>query len=110
MTPGKYDLKLYRGDFYEWRFRLWQDKERTIAADLTGATVAAEFRDKPGGQTIVAFDCVITQPNIIDMTMTEALWTDAPSGGAWDMEIDFPTGPGTVLAGKVIVTEDVTNS
>lgn len=110
MNPGKYDLRLYRGDFEAWRCQLWQDTARTVAVDLAAATAAAEFRDKPGGTTVVAFDCTITQPNIIDIQMTADLWAGAPAGGVWDLEVTFPDGPTTVLAGKVTVTPDVTNS
>ena len=109
--PGKYDLSLYRGDSFEWRFQLWEDEARTDPVDLTGATVAAEFRDKSGGLTIVAFRCVVTLPNIIDVFMDAAMWAGAPATGVWDLQITFLDGEvRTVVAGKVAVTADVTDS
>ena len=56
MTPGKFDLKLYRGDSYMWRVTLYSDTAGTVPIDLTGATVAAQFRDKPGGVVVVDWD------------------------------------------------------
>jgi hypothetical protein len=111
MAPGKYDLDLYRGDSYRWRFVLWNDDLKTDATDLTGATADAEFRDKSGGAKIVPFDCVVTTPNIIDMTMTPTMWTTAPPDGVWDLQVTFPDGEvRTFVAGDVNVTPDVTDS
>jgi hypothetical protein len=112
MTPGKFDLNLYRGDSYSWTFRLWADDEKTVAVDLTGATVAAEIREKPAGTSVVALTCTITPPNTIDVAMPASLWTGTVlPAGVWDLEVIYPTGEvATVVAGKVTVTADVTNS
>jgi len=108
---GKYDLVLYRGDSYTRRVRLWEDDLKTDPVDLTGATVAAEFRDKSGGTNVVALDCTITLPNIIDVSITPDMWVGAPTSGAWDLEVTYASGAViTYLAGKVTVTPDVTNS
>jgi hypothetical protein len=112
MKPGTFDLDLYRGDSYTWRFVLWADDAKTQPVDLAGATVAAEARDKPGGLNIVAFDCVVTPPNIIDVDLTAAMWAGVTVGTkAWDLEVTMADGEvRTVVAGKVTVTGDVTNS
>jgi hypothetical protein len=113
MTPGTYDLNLYRGDTWKARFQLYDVIDGAQSpVDLTGATVAAEIRDRPNGLTIVELDCVITLPNIIDVAMTPAMWTDAPTGtGAWDLEITYGNGDvHTAVAGKVTITADVTGS
>jgi len=109
--PGAYDLKLYRGDSYAWRFTLWADDARTVPADLTGATVAAEVRDKPAGSTVVALVCVVTLPNIVDVTLGGVSWLDMPASGAWDLQVTYAAGEvHTAVAGKVTVTTDVTAS
>ena len=111
MIPGKYDMKLYRGDWAGWRVKLYQDAARTIPFDLSEYTVASQLRDKPGGSTGVNLVCVITVPNIIDITITPVQWEDAPKSsiGAWDVEITDSFGnPFTPLAGKVDIINDVT--
>ena len=111
MTPGKFDLVLYRGDSYEWNFALWADANKTDPVDLTDAVVAAEIRDKPGGTSVVTLDCTVTLPNEIAVALTAAMWAGAPTTGAWDLEVSFPTGEvHTVVGGKVTVTADITNS
>jgi nitrogen fixation protein FixH len=112
MTPGNYNLGLYRGDSYQWEFHLWQDATKTTAVDLTGATVEAEIRDKPGGSTVFALTTTVTLPNVIDVEMPAALWAAfALTAGVWDLEVTAPDGTvSTYVAGKVTVTADVTNS
>ena len=112
MTPGVYDLNLYRGDTYAWKFTLWQDAEKTLPVDLTGAVARAEIRNASGGTTVATLDCEITLPNVIDVRMTALMWEDAPSkGGGWDLEVTFLDGTvRTYVAGKVRVTGDITNS
>jgi hypothetical protein len=111
MLPGKYDLGLYRGDSYAWRFQLWDDADQTEETDLTGVTAAAEIRDKSAGLQIVALDCAITLPNIIDVEMTPAMWADCPTKGIWDLQLTYTGGDvHTVVRGAVAVTPDVTDS
>lgn len=112
MIPGNLPLTLYRGDTGRWQFKLWTDAAKTVPADLTDATAAAQIRDKPGGENVTELACSVTPPNIIDMTLTAAQSALLPPAGAWDLQLTY-TGSGdvaTVLAGKVIVTSDVTNA
>ena len=109
--PGTFKLDLYRGDSYHWQARLWDDAPGGVATDLTGATVKAEIRDKSAGTKIVELTCTLTLPNIIDVTMTPAMWATCPSKGVWDLQVTMPSGEvRTVLAGDVTVTSDVTDS
>ena len=111
MTPGKYDLALYRGDTYSWRFQLWEDDARTDPVDLTGVVAESEIRDKSGGAVIMTLECVVTLPNIIDVELAADLWTGAPPAGAWDLQLTYATGEvRTVVAGKVVITPDITDS
>lgn len=111
MTPGRFDLDIYRGDTYAWRFLLWQDVATTVPVDLTGATAKAEIRDQPGGGQVGAMTCVVTLPNIIEATLPAAVSATLPTAAVWDLEVTFPgVRVNTMLAGEVTVTADVTSS
>lgn len=107
MIPGSYDLCIYRGDTGRWRFQVWQDAAKTVPADLAGAVARAQIRNAPGAGTPVDMACVVTAPNIIDMTLAPG--TTSPPRGVWDLEVEYPGGDiVTVLAGKVMTQPDVT--
>ncbi len=109
--PGICDLEFYRGDSQYFEVTLWDDTAFTVPVDLTGATAKAEIRDKSAGVFVVELDCAITPPNTIAVTMTPAMWVGAPSKGVWDLQLTMPSGEvRTVLAGKVDITADVTDS
>lgn len=109
--PAPYPLELYRGDTARWQFKLWADAYKTDPVDLTGVTVKAEIREAPGGADITELSCSVTTPNIIDMQLSAADAHDLPAAGAWDLQLTWPGGDiQTVLAGKVTVTADVTDS
>jgi hypothetical protein len=112
MTPGKYDLALYRGDTYRWKFQFWNDDAKTDPADLTGVTIKAEIRDKPQGtKQIVPMTTTLTVPNIIDMVLSATACATLLPKGAWDLQLTYAGGDVvTVLAGAVVVTADVTDS
>lgn len=110
MTPGNANLDVYRGDTQRWQFKLWTDTASTVATDLTGVTVSATVRDKAlGGSYETAPSCIVTLPNIIDMTLTSDQSRNLPAVGVWDLQVTFPSGDiFTVMRGAVIVTQDVT--
>lgn len=112
MLPASFNLDIYRGDTRRWQFRLWQDNNRTVPADLTGCTVVATIRDKllnPTFQTLLA--CTVEAPNIVDMLLTADQSRTLPAVGVWDLQITYPSGDiNTPLRGAAIVTMDVTNS
>jgi hypothetical protein len=111
MTPGDYPLALYRGDTYKWQFVLWADAGKTTPADLTGVTVKAEIRDRPGGTKIIPMTCAVVMPNKIDATLDASASRAVPATGAWDLQLTYPSGDvATVLAGAVTATLDVTDS
>lgn len=114
MTPGQYPLSLYRGDTYAWRFRLWQDQDKAIPADLTGVEVEAEVREKSGGPVIATFHTTVELPNIIIVQLEAEDWVGWTKAKCrWDLQLTYPTTPPeiiTVVAGAVTVTGDITDS
>ena len=110
MQPGNYQLNIYQGDTHRWSFRLWADEDQSSPVDMSGATAAAEIRDKPGGTVLTDMGCSITG-NSIDMLLTAANSRLIVVNGVWDLEITFASGDvQTVLKGKVLLTADVTHS
>lgn len=108
---GIFDLNLYRGDSYTWRFVLWADENRTEPVDLSDATVEAEIREKSAGVSITSLDCAITLPNVIDVSVTPVMYLTIPAKAMWDLELTFDgTRVHTPIKGAVAVTPDVTGS
>ena len=70
--PGTLPLRLYRGDSYSWQVRTWSDADHTQPADLTGVTAAAAIAGDLGG--VIAIDCAVTLPNLIDLDLAAASW------------------------------------
>lgn len=111
MTPGKYNLAIYRGDSYHWRFTLWEDIDRTDPVDLTGVTAKAEIRAASGGVVYTEIQCTVIQPNIIDGILSATASKLIPKTGVWDLQLTYGTGDvKTPLAGAVTITPDVTDS
>jgi hypothetical protein len=110
MNPGVGNLDIYRGDTKRWKCNLWADIKRTVPTDLTGVVANASIRDKAlGGSYETALTCVITLPNIIDVSLTAEQSRNLPAVGVWDLQLTYPSGDVyTVMKGAVIVTQDVT--
>jgi hypothetical protein len=110
-TPGNYSLNIYRGDTYHWLFTLYADEDKLVPFDLTGITPKAEIRDKPSGRVIAAIDCPVELPNIIKATLPAAASATIPQGSAWDLQLTYANGDvSTILAGRVMLTPDITDS
>jgi len=111
MPPANFKMSWYRGDSYGYRFKLWQDAEKTQPYDLTGATVKSEVRDKPGGVVLATLTTVIVEPNFVDLKVTPAMSKASFPKGEWDLEITFANGDvNTPIRGPVTVDADVTDS
>lgn len=111
--PGVYNLTIYRGDSVGFRVLLWADSELEDPVDLTGVTPKSQIRDRSGGVVVATFECVVTDPNIIDLYLTPAESAALSGGGVWDLQLTFSGETGkvrTVLTGKVRVVADVTDS
>jgi hypothetical protein len=108
--PQKYDMDLYRGDSAGWSFALWGDEAHTEPLILTDVVAEAEFRDKSAGSSVVTFACTIIG-NSVEVRLPATAWTGAPPGGGWDLQLTFADGSvRTVVAGRVVVTPDITDS
>jgi hypothetical protein len=111
MTPGNYDLCIYRGDTSRWRFVCWQDAAKTLPSDLTGAAAAAQIRDRPGGNQVTQLYCGVIAPNTVDVSILPADTANLPPRGVWDLQITYASSDiRTLVAGKVLVTGDVTQT
>jgi hypothetical protein len=111
MTPGNYNLTIYRGDSYRWQFKLWSDPAKTQPVDLNGVIVKAEIRDRSAGKLLATLACAVELPNIINVALDAATSHAMPAKGVWDLQLTYPsTDVATVLAGAVSVTDDVTDS
>lgn len=108
--PAKYPLALYRGDSYKWQFVFWLDDAKTQPIDLTGVVAAAQINDVFGGPNAIDMDCVITLPNIVDVSLIADKWTGISlKGGNWDLQMTYPSAEViTFVAGAVTVAQDVT--
>jgi len=115
MQPGRYDLRVYRGDTFRWTFVLWLDRKKAVPMDLAGATVKAEIRNRPAGATVIPLALEIELPNRIAAELTAAASSSLPVGlpqnMVWDLQITLPnTDVNTILRGDVVMTTDVTAS
>jgi hypothetical protein len=111
MTPGTYDLCIYRGDTGRWRFICWQDAAKTMPSDFTGAVAAAQIRDRPGGNQITQLYCGVIAPNTVDVAVLPADSANLPPRGVWDLQITYASSDiRTLVAGKVLVSGDVTQT
>lgn len=111
----KYDLELYRGDSYGWRFKFWEDANRTVPTDISEATIESEIRDKHAGSIITPLTCQLyvaeDEVNAVDVVLSAEECHALPKKGVWDLEITFADGQvRTPIGGDVIITPDVTNS
>jgi hypothetical protein len=109
MQPANLPLDLYRGDSGSMRVTLLDKAQQPI--DLTGAVAKCEIRDRPAGAQVTALTCVITLPNIIDVTLSAADSQKLPAKGVWDLQLTYASGEvKTPIGGQVQVTPDVTDS
>ena len=111
MTPGVYDLRLYRGDTARWEFVLWHDAARTVPVNLAGATAAGQIRDNAdSGQVIAELVCTISG-NTVSVTLPTDAAANLHPRGMWDLQLTWPSGDvQTVVSGGVYVRSDVTRA
>lgn len=108
---------VYRGDTFYAELTLWEDAGKTIPWDLVGAELMAEVRIGTGKPVLATFDCeLITDPNVVSMTLTPASTLLLPPTGAdplWDLQATWPAATPivhTLVRGTVHVEGDITDS
>lgn len=107
--PLAFPLAVYRGDtFTSPRFVLWHDAAGTQPVDLTGCTVTAQARPAADCDRVVDFDCVVTLPNTVYVSL-DAAASATMTTGVWDMQVLDSVGQVTTyVCGPVAVTPDIT--
>jgi hypothetical protein len=112
MAPQQASLTIYRGDTAHWTFTFWTDPGATVPYDLAGAVPKAEVRARPGTPVLATLSCAVTQPNIVDITLSAVESALLTSGTAkWDLQVTFPDATvRTIVAGPVTITADITDS
>lgn len=109
MLPATYDLSLYRGDTLRLQLRLWLNEDRDDPADLDGVIAASQIRLKPDGEPVLELQCLLTLPNVIDLTLDADASRNLPRKGVWDVQLIYPGGDViTPIGGKVTMKKDVT--
>lgn len=118
LPVGK-NLSIYKGDSYEFSFRLRAragDGTPGDYVDLTGCTAKAQIRQTEDSSTTIAeFTTEIPTQNGDDLGRVRLSLTSGQTsasnftGGKWDVQLTWPDGSvKTYLAGTVTVTKEVT--
>ncbi len=113
IRPGYWPVEFYKGDSSAWRVVIWLDTHRTYPYDLAGIQAKAEIREKSGALRLWSLTCVVTLPNIIDITLPASVSRDLPDEGVWDLQLTDMNNSErvvTILRGPVTVIPDVTDS
>lgn len=106
-VPAEVDLIVYQGDDLRWTIPVLQNGDPAI---LIGCTIDAQVRQTATDNNILATLAVTIADNNVSFWLAGDDSANLPKAGAvWDAQItdsgDFVT---TFVAGKVIVTEQVT--
>lgn len=104
--PALLPLRLYRGDDYIYRLRLWSDRAHTLPIPLDGVDAIAEIT--LDGVTI-PFTATVTLPNQIDLELSSDDWVGIEGkSGQWDLQLELADASiFTLLHGMVVVSGDV---
>jgi hypothetical protein len=113
VTVLSYPLELYYRDTVTRTFAVYLDDARTQPADLTGVTPRAQIRPEPlSSELLLELVCTVELPNLVHVNLAAGAWPATYFDvGVWDLELTYPTGAvGTLVAGPVRVTPDVTHT
>jgi hypothetical protein len=105
------DLALYQGDDYGAWVNVFHP-DQTVA-DLTGYTAQAQIRTAVADQqpaVTAEFTTAVVLPNQVSISLTHAQTVQFTGQNyRWDMQLTSAAGEiVTILAGKVMVTQEVT--
>lgn len=106
--PGEVDLCVYRGD--SGRVRVRVTDVDGLPVDVSTATFDCDFRANPDDVMTLISPSVVPVPgieNAVDIVLTPEESALLDADGVWDLEMTLGGEVTTLLAGKVIVTKDV---
>ena len=109
--PGVVDLCVYRGDSGRVRVRI-TDTEG-VPVDVSTATWDVDFRVSEDDPTVLCspdVEPVAGEPNAVDIVLTAACSENLNEDGVWDMQMQLNGETTTILAGKLLVTKDVSRA
>ena len=106
--PGVVDLCIYRGDSGRVRVRI-TDTEGT-PVDVSTATWDCDIRaaeDDPVVLCSPTIEPVPGEPNAVDIVLSSACSAEINDDAVWDLQMVLNGQTMTILAGKVLLTKDV---
>jgi hypothetical protein len=83
---------------------------KTVPIDLTGVVVSSQIRAQKDAALLVTLECVVTLPNIVDVTLAASESKKLTTPPAyWDLQLELPNGVvRTPIGGQVTVQQDAT--
>jgi hypothetical protein len=107
--PIAADLIVYRGD--SGSFRVTVTDADGAPVDVTAAVWRCEIRAKVDDAVIVELPVVATDgdPSSVDVTVSAEDSALLSANAVWDLEMTEAARVTTLLAGKVVVTRDVSH-
>jgi hypothetical protein len=106
--PGSVDLCVYRGDSGRVRVRVTNAAGTPI--DVSAATWDCDFRATHDAATVLCsptVEPVVGTPNAVDIVLSATDSAALNDDCVWDLQMTLNAQVTTVLAGKVLVTKDV---
>lgn len=113
-TDGRVRLSCVRGDSFGFMIRCWQDVEKTVASDFSGATVRAQVRCHPDDTEVVAeFHVTVNGEggNELSLVLLPVETAVLLPTNVWDVQVDWDssgTSIQTIVSGTLAVGADVT--
>ena len=106
--PGVVDLCVYRGDSGRVRVRVTDADAQPV--DVSTATWDCDFRSTEDAATVLCspdVEPVAGTPNAVDVVLSAADSATLDVDCVWDLEMTLNGQVTTILAGRVLVTKDV---
>jgi hypothetical protein len=112
MAVTRADLSIYQGDDYSGVVSVYN--EDGSDADLSGYSAQSEIRTDVADKApvvVAAMTTTVRAPNFVDLSLSNAITETLLGRYSWDLQLTSGAGKiTTVLAGKVLVTQEVTRT